>query len=533
MTGLSSSAVAEGTRSRPRLGSRAAAALVFGASAAVLVVEIVALRLLAPYLGLTLETSTLVIGIALTAIALGSWLGGRVADQVDPLRLLAPALGISGVVVALTPAVLRGVAEWARPLLILVAALTILVPGALLSAVTPLVTKVRLTSLAETGTVVGRLSGAGTVGSIVGTVLTGFVLLSRLPVSGILLGLGALLVIVSVPVGWRLRGRSGAAPALALVLAAGGLAASVAPGGCDVETRYHCAEVVADPSRTGGRTLVLDGVRHSYVDAGDPAHLEFTYVKAVASVTDAAFPAGRPLTAHHLGGGGLTLPRYLAATRPGTRSVVSEIDDGVVRIDRERLGLRPQPGIDVRTEDGRLGLRRLDTDTLDLVVGDAFGGVSVPWHLTTVEALTEVRRVLAPDGLYVANLIDHGEQSFAKAELATLRTVFAHVALLGEPVDTGLARTGAPPGGNLVAVASDRPADLAAVQKALDARRTGWKTVTGDALTTWIADAPVLTDDYAPVDQLLQPYAPQRGGKAAPRDAVVSVQDDPAHLPLP
>ncbi|WP_434737132.1 fused MFS/spermidine synthase, partial [Actinospica acidiphila] len=102
VTGLSSSPVAEGTRGRPGLGPRAAAVLVFGASAAVLVVEIVALRLLAPYLGLTLETSTMVIGIALTAIALGSWLGGRVADQVDPLRLLAPALGVSGAVVALT-----------------------------------------------------------------------------------------------------------------------------------------------------------------------------------------------------------------------------------------------------------------------------------------------------------------------------------------------------------------------------------------------------------------------------------------------
>ncbi|MFJ8187535.1 fused MFS/spermidine synthase [Streptomyces sp. NPDC096105] len=509
VTGLSSPPVAEGTAGRPGLGPRAAAVLVFGASAAVLVVEIVALRLLAPYLGLTLETSTLVIGIALTAIALGSWLGGRVADQVDPLRLIGPALGVSGAVVALTPAVLRGIAEWARPLLILVAALTILVPGALLSAVTPLVTKVRLTRLAETGTVVGRLSGVGTVGSIVGTVLTGFVLLSRLPVSGILFGLGALLVIASVLVTWRLRARSGAAPALALALAAGGLAASVAPGGCDVETRYHCAEVVADPARDGGRTLVLDGVRHSYVDAGDPTHLEFTYVKAVASVADAAFPEGRPLTAHHLGGGGLTLPRYLAATRPGTRSAVSEIDDGVVRIDRERLGLRPQPGIDVRTEDGRLGLKRLDADALDLVVGDAFGGVSVPWHLTTVEALTEVRRVLARDGLYVVNLIDHGEQAFAKAELATLREVFDHVALLGEPVDIGLARTGTPAGGNLVAVASDRPVDLAAVQQALDARRTGWKTATGDTLTAWTADAPVLTDDYAPVDQLLQPYAAQ------------------------
>ncbi|WP_231157638.1 fused MFS/spermidine synthase [Streptomyces sp. CNZ748] len=507
MTGLSSSPVVEKAHNRAGLGPRAAAVLVFGASAAVLVVEIVALRLLAPYLGLTLETSTMVIGIALTAIALGSWLGGRIADQVDPLRLLGPALGISGVVVALTPAVLRSTAERAPALLILVAALTVLVPGALLSAVTPLVTKVRLTSLAETGTVVGRLSGIGTMGSIVGTVLTGFVLLSRLPVSGILIGLGALLVIASVPVGRRMRGRNGASAALALALAAGGLAASVAPGGCDVETRYHCARVVADPARDGGHTLVLDGVRHSYVDVDDPTHLEFTYVRAVASVADAAYPGNRPLTAHHLGGGGLTVPRYLAATRPGTRSVVSEIDGGVVRIDRERFGLAPGTGIDVRTEDGRLGLKRLDTGSLDLVVGDAFGGVSVPWHLTTVEALTEVRRVLAGDGLYVANLIDHGDMSFAKAELATAGQVFKYVALLGEPTDIGLARSEAPVGGNVVVVASDRTVDLRAIQRALDTRRTGWKIATGAALTSWTGDAPVLTDDHAPVDQLLQPHA--------------------------
>jgi hypothetical protein len=93
--------------------------------------------------------------------------------------------------------------------------------------------------------------------------------------------------------------------------------------------------------------------------------------------------------------------------------------------------------------------------------------------------------------------------------LATLREVFAYVALLGEPVDIGLARTDAPAGGNLVAVASDSPTDLTAIQKALDARSTGWRTVTGRRLTTWTADAPVLTDDYAPVDQLLQPYATQ------------------------
>ncbi|MFJ5556873.1 fused MFS/spermidine synthase [Streptomyces sp. NPDC093250] len=510
MTESSSLPLTEATPRAHGPGSRVAAVLVFGSSAAVLVVEIVALRLLAPYLGLTLETSTLVISIALTAIAVGSWLGGRLADHVDPRRLLGPSLGVSGAVVALTPAVLRSTAEWAPAALLLIASMTILVPGALLSAVTPIVTKLRLTSLAETGTVVGRLSGVGTAGAIFGTVFTGFVLVSRLSVSGILIGLGTLLVVGSALVEWRARGWSGA-PALALVVLAGGLATAVAPGGCDVETKYHCARVVADPDRAGGRTLVLDGVRHSYVDIDDPTHLEFTYVRAIAAVVDAAFPGSEPLAAHHLGGGGLTFPRYLAATRPGTRSVVSEIDSGVVRIDRDRLGLGSESGIDVRTEDGRLGLRRLDADSRDLVVGDAFGGVSVPWHLTTVEAMSGVRRVLDEDGLYVANLIDHGDLAFARAEAATLGEVFEHVAVLGEPADLRLDPAAAPGGGNLVVIASDRSVDRSALQNALDARRTGWTVAAGGDLRSWTGDAPVLTDDYAPVDQLLQPYGPQSG----------------------
>jgi spermidine synthase len=510
----SSAPPAEDVPRNQSLGPRSAVALVFGSSAAVLMVEIVALRLLAPYLGLTLETSTTVIGIALTAIAVGSWMGGSIADQVDPRRLLGPSLGVSGAVVALTPAVLRTTAEWAPVALLFIAALTILVPGALLSAVTPMVTKLRLTSLAETGTVVGRLSGVGTVGAIAGTVLTGFVLVSRLPVSGILIGLGTLLVVGAALVEWRTRGW-GRTSAFALVLVAGGLAAMAAPGGCDAETKYHCARVVADPDREGGRTLVLDGLRHSYVDVDDPTFLEFTYVRAVAAVVDTAFPAGEPLAAYHLGGGGFTFPRYLAATRPGTRSLVSEIDDGVVRINRDELGLRSQAGLDVRVEDGRLGLRRQDAASRDLIVGDAFGGVSVPWHLTTVEAMDDVRRVLNEEGLYVANLIDHGDLAFARAELATLAKTFEHVALVGEPADIGLAPTAGSDGGNLVVLAGNRPLDLRATQEALDARQTGWKISTGDTLTSWIDGARPLTDDYAPVDQLLQPSA-EGGGAGSP-----------------
>ena len=491
-----------GPGARPGLGPWAAAALVFGSSAAVLVVELVALRLLAPYFGLTLETNTMVIGLALTAIAAGTWAGGWSADRVAPRHLLGPLLGISGAAVALTPTLVRTAAASGNPgLLLVMSTLSILVPGALLSAVTPVVIKLRLTSLQQTGSVVGHLSGVGTLGAIVGTVVTGFVLISRVPVSGILVGLGIALLVTSVAV--QVSDRRGRGDVvLALVVALAGLGAATSPSGCDVETTYHCLAVTADPDRPSGRTLVLDGLRHSYVDVEDPAYLEFAYVEAMASVTDTAFAPGEPLAAYHLGAGGLTLPRYLSARRPGTTSAVSEIDAGVVAADVRLLGGSLPEGVDVEVEDGRLAIADLAPDSLDLVVGDAFGGVSVPWHLATVQAVGGLDDALAEDGVYVANLIDFGPLDFARAAVATTADVFDHVALLAEP--SALAGEG---GGNLVVLASDAPLDVAAVVARMRERDLAWDALEGDGLDAWIGDAPVLTDDFAPVDQLLTPYS--------------------------
>ncbi len=486
---------------RPAIGAGLAAALVFGSSAAVLVVEIVALRLLAPYLGLTLETSTLVIGLALAAIAGGSWIGGRWADERDSRGMLGPLLGTSGAVVAATPFVLRGAGSAAGgAYLLLAAAATIIVPGLLLSAVTPIVTKLRLASLAETGSVVGRLSGIGTTGAILGTVLTGFVLISRVPVTWIMVGLGILLALAGLVVEVGRRRRGGIIAAAVLVV--GGLGAGVAPSACDAETAYHCAVVEADPDRETGRRLVLDNLWHSYVDVEDPTYLEFGYVRSLAAAVEARFPTGQPIEAHHLGGGGLTLPRYLAETRPGTRSTVSEIDPGVVDVDVERLGLEVGPDLEVRVEDARLGIRRVESRSLDLVVGDAFGGVSVPWHLTTREALAEVERVLKADGLYAANIIDHEPLAFARAKVGTLATLFDHVAVAAPPEATE-----GRGGGNLVVLASDAPLDSAAWQSEMDELDVGWALLDGARLDAWVGDVPVLTDDHAPVDQLLTPYA--------------------------
>ena len=161
------------------------------------------------------------------------------------------------------------------------------------------------------------------------------------------------------------------------------------------------------------------------------------------------------------------------------------------------------PDLEVRVEDARLGLLRLATDSRDLVVGDAFGGVSVPWHLTTREALAEVHRVVRPDGLYAANLIDNGPLGFARAEVATIRETFDHVAVAADPVT--LART-AGAGGNIVVVASDAPLDLPALRAALAGRDLDWGVIDGAELDAWVGDAMVLTDDHAPVDQLLTPY---------------------------
>jgi MFS family permease len=494
-------------------GSRAlpnwtAAAVTFLASGSVLVLEVVGLRLIAPYVGITLQTSTAVIGFALAAIALGAWAGGAVADRTDPRRLLAPLLvGGGALVVAVLPLVRFAGAVFtgaAAGNVLLLAAVAVVVPAALLSAVPPMVVALQLGSLEETGSVVGRLSGIGTLGGIVATFATGFVLVAVLPSSVILVGTGIVVVLAGLALAVFLRRRAPGAvdrlPVGLLALAVGApLLAALAPTPCERETAYHCARVEADGA--DGRVLVLDTLRHSYVDLADPRHLEFEYVQAIASVTDAQAPAGAPLSALHVGGGGATLPRYLAEVRPGTVSRVLEVDPGVVELDADELELQTSDQLQVRVGDARVGLQAEPADERDLVVGDAFGGLSVPWQLTTVEALRLVDDTLADDGVYAVNLIDHPPLSFVRAELATLREVFPEVLLLARaPVLAG------EDGGNVVAVASHRALPVEGIEAALAGRGLAWQVAGGAELTAFIGDAAVLTDDFAPVDQLLTPY---------------------------
>ena len=474
-----------------RVPAPLATALVVLTSAAVLVLEVLVVRLVAPYVGLTLETYTAAIGVALAAIAAGAALGGRLADAVDPRRWLGPATALGGVLVLLARPTVFAVGDGFRgtgPVGCVVLVLLAVGPAALvLSAVPPGVVKLALRALDETGATVGRLSALGTLGALAGTFLTGFVLLSAAPTSTLLLLTGLVLVVVGVAVAVLLR-RWSAQPLLAVLAAAvvGVGALLGVDGPCEVQTRYYCADVVADPERPSGRTLVLDGLRHSYVDLDDPAHLEFAYTRRIGEVL-AAQPHG-PLDVLHLGLGGGTVPRHLAAVRPGSRSTVLEVDPEVVELDRERLGLRTGPELEVVVGDARTGIADLPSDAFDVVVGDAFGSLTVPWHLATREMAEQVRRVLRPGGTYVLNVIDYPPLAFAEAETATLADVFAHVTLLADAdVLAGDA------GGNLILVASDAEPPV------------------GEDGAAFAGDAQVLTDDDAPVDQLMNPYAATRG----------------------
>jgi hypothetical protein len=207
------------------------------------------------------------------------------------------------------------------------------------------------------------------------------------------------------------------------------------------------AELVNDQGRPNGWTLILDGTPQSHVDLDDPTYLEFDYVRRLGHVVD-LMPGG-PLRALHLGGGALTLPRYVAATRPGSGQQVVEIDGALLDLVRTELPLRRSARMRLRTGDARDVLGRVPAEAFDLLVVDVFAGGRMPASLASVEFATLAAHVLRPGGVVAMNLADGSGLPFARTQVATVRTAFPFLALLADP--TVLAGKHF---GNLVLVAS-------------------------------------------------------------------------------
>ncbi|MET8460374.1 spermidine synthase [Streptomyces parvulus] len=244
-------------------------------------------------------------------------------------------------------------------------------------------------------------------------------------------------------------------------------------------TDHGTVKLMPDVDRRRAWLLTVDGAPQSYVDLDEPAHLEFEYTRRLGHVLDTVAEPGRALDVLHLGGGAFTLPRYVAATRPGSRQDVVEADRGLLELVAEHLPLPDGADVTAHGADARAWLAAAPADSADVLVADVFGGSRVPAHLTSVEYAREAARVLRADGVYVANLADGAPFGFLRGQLAGFAALFEHTALIAEP---GLLRGRR--FGNAVLVASGRPLDVPAL-----ARRTA-----ADAFPARVEHGPALRD---------------------------------------
>ncbi|HEX3648358.1 MAG TPA: fused MFS/spermidine synthase [Pseudonocardiaceae bacterium] len=263
------------------------------------------------------------------------------------------------------------------------------------------------------------------------------------------------------------------------------------------EVATGVAEVVGDPDLPGGRTLLVDGIPQSHVDLDAPAHLVFEYVRRIGHVVD-LMPAG-PLRVLHLGGGGLTLPRYVAATRPGSGQQVVEVDGALLDLVRRELPLGRSVRMRLRTGDARDVLGTVPAGAFDLLVVDVYAAGRMPARLASVEFAGLVARALRAAGVLVVNLADGGGLRFARAQVATVGTALDNLALLADPTVLAGRRFG-----NLVLVASRVDLPVRGYTSRTASDPFPGRVLHGADLVRFTAGAPPVTD----ADAVGSPPAP-------------------------
>ncbi len=255
---------------------------------------------------------------------------------------------------------------------------------------------------------------------------------------------------------------------------------------------HGTAKLMPDIDRERAWLLTVDGAPQSYVDLDEPTHLEFEYARRLGHVLDVVAAPGAALDVVHLGGGALTLPRYVAVTRPGSRQEVVEADGGLLELVAEHLPLPEGARVALHAGDARTWLEGAAGDSADVIVADVFGGSRVPAHLTSVAYVREAARVLRGSGVYLANLPDAAPFGFLRSQLATLATAFEELALIAEPGVLRGRRFG-----NAVLVAGHRPVDIAALVRLTAADAFPARVEHGAALREFTGGARAVRDEDA------------------------------------
>lgn len=504
----------------------------FIASFCMLVIELVAARIMAPYVGVSLYTWTSIIGVILAGISLGAYAGGILADyrpRASTLGWLFLVSGISALFITpLADAIgssesLPKIATTLLARVLLIAFSVFFLPAFLLGTISPVTVKLALADLERTGGIVGRIYAFSTLGSIVGTFATGFWLIAWLGTRAILLGVAVALLLSALVFSGLLR----KLPVVLALVALGGAFGFAGPDRLLQAYRDHVTPIahgeyyyhesayytirLRQAERLNGtfvEVLVLDHLVHSFNDLRDPSYLHYGYLKLFDDVIRWKLrgkPAPRLL---FLGGGGYTLPRYIEKSIPSAQIDVVEIDPAVTHVATGYLGVNPDGRIHTINEDARWFVMN-SKQHYDAIFCDAFNDLSIPFHLTTREFNASVARLLNPGGFMAANVIDNYQRGeFLPAYVKTIRSVFgdANVALAGEWPTTSTDTQA-----TFVVLAS---ADGRELNGFLHRKDVPFSTVLVDpaSLTRYLSTrhAPLLTDDYAPVDNLVAKLFEQR-----------------------
>lgn len=497
-------------------------AVVFIASACVMTIELVASRLIAPYVGSNLFTWTSIIAVVLAGLSLGNLIGGWWAGRAGEAhagRSVAAVLVVSAVLALVSVAVVGPVfaasadTPLSLPLRILIGVtIVFFVPAVVLGAVSPLAASWAIATNTNLGSTVGALYAVGSLGAIVGTLATGFVLVSTMGSVAIVVAVAIVLALTALAVRRDLAIVAGAlfVAAAGLVVAWGAAGTTISPvaqaSGEIVyarETQYQTVAVAWDPER-GVRTVVLDNLVHGFVLPDQPRMLLYPYIAAYASAYEVLRTSiGRELTSLHLGGGAYTLPRFLVDAFPDDPVIVAEIDPGVTEANHVAARLERPPPFELHHADARAVVRDLVREgrTVDAIFADAFTDYSIPFHLATVEFYRELDAILSDDGWALLNVIDDLDRpAMLAAILATIAAVHPHVAVLSPAPRSELMGRD-----TFVVVSSRRPFDPEAIVGV--ATRAGLRT-TVVPVDEVLAAAPgggarLLTDDFAPVERLV------------------------------
>ncbi|SHH93011.1 fused MFS/spermidine synthase [Marivita hallyeonensis] len=476
-------------------------------SAASMVVEIVAGRMLAPYVGMSLYTWTSVIAVVLAGFSAGHWIGGRLADRprTNAMRATGWALVAAAVTTALASVALRASAE---PVLTLlpspvwgITGLTLaafFLPSLFAGIPAPLLTQVSLLGPSRQGQALGAMFAAGAVGAIVGTLLAGFLFISWLGSLWTLATVTAVYAIGAALCFWlagRLTWTEGAS---VVGVCAAMVFTALSPNPCTVESRYFClqtVDVAADPARPT-RAMVIDHLVHG-ISAEHAPEVMFTDHAAMLDALSRLRSLSPDPSSFHIGGGNYALPRAFAM-RGLTRTTVAEIDPAVTDLAMQDFWFDPG-GTRILHMDARRALRIEDLE-YDIIVGDAFTDTAVPQHLVTKEFFELVRRRLAPDGTYLMNVIDYADRMQAVGSVvATLQSVFPVVEVWSE------ARR-PEPGERVVMVIAAGIAETPANSFSVPAPERTTFAALGQGFVDQIASNGIeLTDDYAPIDRLVGP----------------------------